>query len=363
MNPIRLRGPGDILATLPYQLGYQPDDAVVVVALRDRAVGLTQRLDLPPPERVPEAVDAMLPPLLREEPDDVLLVGYEESEGDAMPVLDALRDACRGSGINVLDRLVVRHGRFYAPDCHDGCCTPEGTLLPAAADTPAVADFVGLEVSPLPRRESLDDLVARDEPTSAEVARALRGLGPAWPGQALGALPADGEPDRARAVRRLSWLSLWRVVCDASASRPPLEGLAADELAQLALSMADIELRDALIGWICPGALPLDLLDEDLLDQLRTSLPEPAWAAGPTTSGSVVAGRRMQSRLAYLCRAVPDAHAPALLTLFASFAWWQGNGAMARSALTRALEIAPDYRLALLLERMVDLAIRPRASA
>jgi hypothetical protein len=40
-----------------------------------------------------------------------------------------------------------------------------------------------------------------------------------------------------------------------------------------------------------------------------------------------------------------------------------GDGALSRTALDRALEVDPDYRLAMLLERMVDVAVRPRASA
>src|SRR5687767_12432116 len=47
MNTMRLRSPGDVVAVLPYQLGYHPDDSLVVVALRDRAVVLVERVDLP----------------------------------------------------------------------------------------------------------------------------------------------------------------------------------------------------------------------------------------------------------------------------------------------------------------------------
>ena len=47
MNSIRLRSPGDVVAVLPYQLGYHPHDSLVVVALRDRAVVLVERVDLP----------------------------------------------------------------------------------------------------------------------------------------------------------------------------------------------------------------------------------------------------------------------------------------------------------------------------
>lgn len=362
MNTIRLRGPEDVLATLPYQLGYHPDHAIVLVALRDRAVGMVQRLDLPPDEHVSRAVAAMVPPLLRDKPDGVLLIAYERSAGAAMPMLDALGQACGEARVEVVDRLVVREGRWFAPDCAGDCCPVQGMPLPAAADTPAVADFVGLEMAPLPDRGSLERMLAADRPRSAEVARALPRGKPDWPEQALGALPR-AEPRRARAVRRLSWLALWAVVCDVSGARPPVEGLSAEELAQLAVSLSDKEFRDGLIAWICPGTLPLDLLDEDLADELRSSLPTPAWSVRPPSREAVVAGRRMVARLAFLCRAAPEAYAPALLTVLANYAWWLGDGALARSAIDRALQVDPGYRLAQLVQRMVDLAIRPCESA
>jgi transposase len=40
-------------------------------------------------------------------------------------------------------------------------------------------------------------------------------------------------------------------------------------------------------------------------------------------------------------------------------AWWRGDGALARTCLDRALDATPGYRLALLLERMLDLGVRP----
>jgi Domain of unknown function (DUF4192) len=56
---------------------------------------------------------------------------------------------------------------------------------------------------------------------------------------------------------------------------------------------------------------------------------------------------------------LPDELAAPALSVFASFAWWRGNGALARVALARTLRCDPEYRLARLLQQMVDLAIRP----
>ena len=55
MNPtcIRLGGPSDILAVLPYQLGFHPRDSLVVVSLHGTRMGLVQRIDLPAAEHAP----------------------------------------------------------------------------------------------------------------------------------------------------------------------------------------------------------------------------------------------------------------------------------------------------------------------
>jgi transposase len=58
---------------------------------------------------------------------------------------------------------------------------------------------------------------------------------------------------------------------------------------------------------------------------------------------------------------LPDDLAAPALSLLASFTWWRGDGALARVALARALRCDPEYRLALLLQQMVELAIRPQA--
>jgi hypothetical protein len=360
MNPIRLRGPADILAALPFQLGYHPEEAVVVVALTGRAIGLVQRIDLPPEQHVEAAVTSLLTALAREEPDSVLLVGYESAAGAAMPLLDGLDEACGGLGIAVLDRLVVRGGRWFAPDCDTGCCPGEGTPLPAPGEVPAVADFVGLEMAPVRDRAALRSQLAPDPARCAEVAEVLRGVVTAEqaPGRHLRVLGTREE-----AVRRLRQLSRWAVVCDVSPARPPLEGLAAEEVADCAGALRDLALRDGLIGWLCPGTLPLDALDDDLVDQLRSCLQPPTWAAESPSPESAVAGRRLQARLVQLCRMLPDEHAAPALTVLANLTWWLGDGALTRVALERALEVEPGYRLARLLERMVDLAIRPRESA
>ena len=99
----------------------------------------------------------------------------------------------------------------------------------------------------------------------------------------------------------------------------------------------------------------------------------PAWGpapgAGVRRAGRAERGRPREAgervdllqRLLALCRAVPDecrAEAAAVCTVAAHVAWVEGDGALARAALDRALRLVPDYRLALLLERLVDAGLR-----
>ena len=375
MTQIRLRGPADVVAVLPYQLGYHPQDSIVVVALHDRAVGLIERLDLPAREHSDEAARVLVGPLLRDLPEAVLLVGYETAEGASRPALDALRGRLMEADLDVLDRLVVRDGRWYSIDCADTCCPPEGIPV-QAADTPAVAEYVGLEVSPLTGRSEITDLVAADPTLAPAVGAALGELGSADPGvtnQAprnagpCEAGPCDAGPTAsgpsdaslAAAAHRLRALSGWAAVCDVTAGAAEVEDLDPAQIALLVHSLEDLALRDGLVAWLCPGSLPLDCLPPDLFDALRCTLPTPTWHRAAPDGSAAIAGRRLVARLQSLVRSVPDEYAAPALTVLANLAWWQGDGALARTCLDRALEALPGYRLARLLERMLDLGVRP----
>ncbi len=360
MTQIRLRGPADVVAVLPYQLGYHPQDSIVVVALHDCAVGLIERLDLPAAEHADEAARVLVGPLLRDRPEAVLLVGYETAEGSSRPALDALRGHLVEADLDVLDRLVVRGGRWYSIDCADTCCPPEGIPV-RAADTPAVAEYVGLEVSPLTGRSAITDLVAADPALVEAVGAALGELAAdaAAENDPARSDPAHSDSGRSEAAFRLRVLSGWAVVCDVTGGAAEVEDLDPAQIALLVHSLEDLALRDGLVAWLCPGSLPLDCLPPDLVDALRCTLPTQTWHRTSPDGSAAIAGRRLVARLQSLVRSVPDGHATPVLTVLANLAWWQGDGALARTCLDRALEAVPGYRLARLLERMLDLGVRP----
>jgi hypothetical protein len=386
---IRLSGPADVLAVLPYQLGFHPRSALVAVSLHGTRMGLVQRIDLPPRKHVGDAVAAMIGPLRQDNPVAVLLIGFEEREGESRAMLDEMAGACGANEISVNDRLVVRGGRWFDLDCTRSCCPTEGRELPSPSEVPAVAEFVGRGICPLPDRSALVDRVEIRRPW---LSPALSALAAEWLELRREATDADrsqpherggddqesgGGPNPAEIelrdaetegcddgtelqACRASELAVWsRVLCDEDDAEP-VEDLPPQDLAMLAVSLTDVDLRDGLIAWLCPGTLPPELIDRALFDQMSRALLEPVWLDGDRADiEQVLSLQRIEHRLCELCAALPDDWAAPTLTMLAAFTWWRGDGALTRIALDRALRVDPHYRLAQLLERMVDLAIRP----
>ena len=335
---ITLRGPDEVIAVLPYQLGYHPRDSIVVVALDDRLVGMVARVDLPPDEHVHEVADALLPPLVREGVRGVVVITYEDVEGDGVPATLAVVEALEREGIGVVDVAVVRDGRRYSPVCTDGCCPSEGEPLLDPSTVPAVAELVARGRAPLAGREDVARIV--DPSPSAEDLTAVLDL------------RASRRPGRRR------WATAWKEVLAAGRTEP----LRPQAVADAALSLADIAWRDGLVAWLSPGVLAMRKVDDEVLRHLQTSVPR--WFAsrgGPpvrTTDAPDLA-----DRLVELCRQVPDARpaeAVAVCTVAAHVAWAEGDGAVARAALDRAERLDPDYRLADLLRQLVDHGVRLR---
>jgi len=367
---IHLSGPPDVLTVLPYQLGFHPSDCVVAVSLHGSRMGLVQRLDLPPPQYLPEAVAAMIGPLRQDGPSSVLLIGFEEREGESRAMLDALASACRCGGVLVADRMVVRGGRWYDLDCKRGCCPPEGLELPPPSDVPAVAEFVGREICPLPDRSALADLLEPSPLTS----QAVSPLADGWLKLRLEAM----EVTDAGCAQEDTWgtdldgvraseLAVWSRVLSDEDDAEPIQALTAGDLAMLAVSLTDVDLRDGLIAWLCPGTLSKDLIDPILVAQLSHALGEPREDVDDSEEGEdvedAIGGQRIERRLCELCAALPEEWAVSALSVLAAFTWWRGDGALTRVALDRALRVDPHHRLARLLERMVDLAIRPEQAS
>lgn len=328
-----LSGVGDVVAALPFLLGFEVADSVVVAAVKGSGrLGVVARGDLPGPGDpagfVAEMAGSLVLPVVREGAAGALVVGVESVEGASAAVAAAVGRALAASGVPVAESVVVRGGRWWSASCRCGdpvCCPAEGTAVGVSA---AAAEFVGLGVAPLAGRGRLAEQLA---PTGR-------------------AVEVGATCDRLGRVPVAAGLAGWGQVL---ASAPDaVHRLPAEVLAAAAGVLADLEVRDVLVAWLTPGTLPLKLFSPALLEAVQ-QVPVP-WRSRGQGDGS----RQAQHAVAALCANLPDAHAAPALTVLASLAWWRGDGAAARVALDRARTAAPGYPLADLLTRLVDLGIR-----
>lgn len=341
-NSISLKSPHELLAILPFVLGFRPTNSIVVLCLRDRRVGLTQRVDLPRPEHARQVVLALMPSLVAEDPDSVVLLGYENRAGLSLPALEALTAALRSRSVQIHDRLVVRGGRWRSLDCDNpSCCPPQGSRVPEPADVPRItSEFVGKGISPHPDREALARQL-EPGPQAVLVAKVMRSRQKA-------AAKAVGSQE----VLRADLFAAWPRILDPHASV-----ISPEDAVSAAMSLQDIELRDGMVAWLCPGTLDLDKLSDEV-QKLFCGI-EKGWGDRRIDRSSTAAQNAIQDALIRLCAMLSDDAATPALSVLASFVWWRGDGALARVALARALRCDPGYRLAQLLLQMVNLAIRP----
>ncbi|HET7476058.1 MAG TPA: DUF4192 domain-containing protein [Dermatophilaceae bacterium] len=370
-STFRLNSHSETLALLPFQIGFHPRRSVVAVSMHDRRFGLVQRLDLPPAEHVDQAAAALLPGLRREPPTSVLLIGYEDDDGQSLVMLDALERACADAGFGLCDKLVVRAGRWRSLHCQDpACCPPDGLPVADSSTVPAVADYVGRGVCPLADR---DALASRLRPTRPLLVAAVDAAVDAELDARILAADALARGRQAPMVRR--WreeLTVWREVLAprSGSARDTVWQPSAQDLARLAVSMLDRDLRDAVLAWMCPGWLGLDGFDPAMAEVVRELIPRldprPAPRSGREPAAPWVQDAdhaddlgEVESRLVTVCAGLPERWAAGPLAVLAWLSWWRGDGAVARVALERIDVTHPGYRLAELMHTMLDNALRP----
>ncbi len=360
---VRPRTPAELAVIVPYQLGYHPGPSLVLTALDGRRLGMLQRHDLlTDPEHCASAANQAVSIMDREGASALLVIAFEDDEGGSAPLREAVLVAAEEIGIPISEHVVVRDGRWFAPECRQPCCPDEGLPLPRPEDVPSVAAFVGAGVAPLASRDALVAGVVpdRDEERAARVERHLEIL-------------MTFAAARGRIVEWDERLrETWGALLDPAPEATPVGDLGDAMLARAGWSLEDVLWRDALMTVLCPGTFPSSA-EGGVDTELAASAAEAcSWAGSepttpPTRDEAVdVAPEellRVRTRLVELSRLLPLELTPPVLTLVAHLAWWSGDGTVAAIALERALDVDPDYRLADLMDQLLAAGGRLRSPA
>ena len=317
---VRLATSAEIVDAVPYLVGFQPRDSLVVVSLRGPRgrVGMTARVDLPEPAMVEACVRELVRHLRRDGASRAVVATYPPTEGPAHPAVRALADAfpdrLRAAGISLTDLLCVFDGRWWSLGCPSAdCCPPGGT--PLSGEVSVLGAAMAVEGrSVLPSREALaDTLRPHGGALGVAMARALPRLD-----GALADRVWRGRRDEVEAESRQLYEMAVRRRLDGAAS------LDVDEAARLILGLDDVPVRDEVVSWV-----------------------EGDW------------GQATRGLLADLVRhAVPPFHVVPL-TVLAWVAYQQGDATLAGLAVERALACDRAYALARILDDAIATGLDP----
>ena len=303
----------DLVALVPYELGFQPVDSVVIVALRDVAGHLmcTMRVDLFPEPVRSTGVDDVAAMLAQHAPASVVVIGYGGADVEQQATMQAV--ALDVAGIPVPAGLV----------CADGSWRVIGSdewhpVNPAAR---GVAEHIVAGRVPLVSRAAKVDQLSVLDPPAGYVA-------------ALGEAPAFDALTAARA---------WVQVLTGPGE---VVELAATTLAVAVTALGTLEFRDVL------------------LTKLAGFGPGDAWTferavLNPLAAACAGDKQPLLQRLLTLCRITPDTSAAPLCALAAAVAWVHDGTVLANEAVDRALTCDRSHRLARLLGFALSRGINP----
>lgn len=389
---IRTREPRELLALIPYQLGFAPSESAVVVSLRSprSRVGLVARVDLDDladPDHGPQVARSLVSHLVADGARRAVLVLYTaadlQPEGEDRPRTSVAGP--RGVGVRARRHLAAAADHFLGSvdcwvvgptgyrnlDCQDPrCCPPGGRLLSDLQSTEVGARMVMSGATVAGCRADLGAIA----PAPAAARRSARRAAARWTARGPGGSgSADLYP------WRRAGLALWRAELERAGSELGPEPLDQDPVGQGAArgprawsapgpavlgrlqgALDDVLVRDAVMLGFVEGTAPVaDRLiagdgGQDVGLALR-AIVDPGEGRPPAAGRSAAARALLEAVVAHCSR---RALAPAA-TLLAVLAWWEGDGARAGVLVDRALAAEPEYRLATLIDEALAVGMPP----
>ncbi|MCU1430938.1 MAG: hypothetical protein JWP95_43 [Actinotalea sp.] len=377
---IRTGDPRELLALIPFQLGFVPQESAVVVSLRGARsrVGLVARVDLEglaAPDGGPQVARSLVVHLMADRATRAVLVLYTAQDlrvpgGTSGTRARAHLQVALDYFLGEVPVWVVGPRGYYSLDCDDlGCCPVDGRPLTDLQSTQVGAHMVLTGAHVAASREGL----VRIPSAPAQARRSARRAADRWSARR----PAAGDPSSAHAWRR-DGLALWRTEVGRAleAHRGTRDGTAvgsgADRgptvwsappptvLGRLQAAIGDVLVRDAVLLSFVGGA---DRVADrvvagdggDGVGRVLRTIVDPAAGRPPEPDPTAAARALLQQVVAHSTRRM---HAPAL-TLLAVLAWWEGDGAQAGVLVERALGVDPEHRLAVLMEETLAAGMPP----
>lgn len=310
---LKARRPADLLAAVPFLLGFHPTESLVALFLRSGRVMLTARYDLG------DCLDLDITDLVEQhQPSGLVLVAYSADTERGRAVLQAKADqlgtVSEVHGVELVDLLLVDGRAWWSLVCSSGCCPAEGTPY-APEDHPLSAEAVWAGLVARPDRAAVVATVggppAQDWPDLRRVARPISAR-----------LGRAGPNDRQDALGRAVVEALPRL--DPTRDDRGAVGLDDAACLELALLVGDTFVRDVACALVTREDAPRHLA---LWQEVLSRTP-PELSAAP-------------------------------LCLVGIAAWAGGNGTLLNACCERLAELDPGYAMGRLLSDVSRRALPP----
>lgn len=306
----------DLITAIPFLIGFHPTNSLVLISVKDGAIGLAMRIDLPT-QLESDQIDLLAHHFLRDESEAALLVAYmPEHRDDGDSVLISLGAGLIPNGVDIQESIVVQAGRYRSIICRDTtCCPPAGKTMPDIDNSEMAAEHVVAGI-PMPY-ENIAQLI---ETLAADPAS----LALSWASEVSSFAFTDDDANAAP-LRRDGVETMDLLLDDFrmgyGASNRTL-------VARMIGRMSDLQVRDYAMG----------VHTEDTYDLFFMMWRE-------------------------LLRLAPVGFVAPIACIVAAMAYEGGDGALAQKALDRALEDDERYPLAALLRRVFNAGWPPESFA
>ncbi|MFI7449615.1 DUF4192 domain-containing protein [Nonomuraea sp. NPDC049714] len=306
-DTITIKKLADMVAIVPYLLGFHPAQSLVSVWIDDAKVKGVMRLDLTQdPSEMAERTAHMAKVLSGNGIQRALLIGYGPGS-QVTPMMDAAMEALPGAGIDISEAIRVDDGRYWSYICTNvKCCAPEGVPIDPTVSVPATAAVVA-GMRALPDKAALTATLAPPQDLDHSITREICAL----------AREASREGN--------DWFG--------------------DGVKQIVAALDHVQsggnLDAETVAW-----LGVYLTAKPLRDMAMTYVQEYDAETHVRLWTEVV-------------RKVPPAFAAAPATLLAFAAMCRGDGPLASVALDLALSVSTHYTLAILLTEALMVGLPP----
>jgi Domain of unknown function (DUF4192) len=125
-----MTNPHDLLATVPFLIGYHPQNSIVFVSLQNERAGVAMRIDFPS-EPDPQQFSVLINQLARQNADEVVIVLYRpEGNENSDKLIHLIQRMLQEVHIPIAEMISVKAEMWRSILCQDlACCPIDGRPL------------------------------------------------------------------------------------------------------------------------------------------------------------------------------------------------------------------------------------------